>query len=155
MKLSTKARYGLRATAELALRKIAGNGNTRPVSISTIAKRQGIPEQYLRQIFVPLKKAGIVEAVRGKSGGFLLARGPEEISALEVVQAMGEELGPVFCVSEPGACERVSECPTHSLWCKLGDAVRKALETTTVKELAEMCPRRGSKTLPSGHTFDI
>ena len=155
MKLSTKARYGLRATAELALRKIAGNGTTRPVPLTEIAKRQGIPEQYLRQIFMPLKRAGVVKAVRGKNGGYLLARSPEEITALKIVQAMGEELGPVFCVGTPSACRRVSECPTHPLWCKLADAVREALRTTTVAQLAEMCPRRGRRALMRGHVFDI
>jgi DNA-binding IscR family transcriptional regulator len=49
----------------------------------------------------------------------------------------------------------VSECPTHPLWCKLADAVRKALEITSVKQLAETCPQRGSRTLPNGHMFDI
>lgn len=155
MKLSTRARYALRAAAELALRKVAGNGGTRPVPLAAIAKRQGISEQYLRQIFMPLKRAGIVRAVRGKRGGYLLGREPGEISALEVVRAMGEKLEPVFCVGRPSSCRRASECPTHPLWCKLADAMREALATTTVGQLAEMCPKRGRLALPRGHTFDI
>ncbi|MHC4251972.1 MAG: RrF2 family transcriptional regulator [Planctomycetota bacterium] len=155
LKLSTKARYGLRATAELALRKVVENGGTRPVPLSSIAKRQGIPEQYLRQIFMPLKRAGIVKAVRGKNGGYLLGRKPEKISALDVVRAMGELLEPVFCVGTPSKCRRVGECPTHPLWCKLADAMRQALSTTSVAQLAEMCPKRGRLALPQGHTFNI
>ena len=109
MKLSTKARYGLRATTELALRKVAGNGSTRPVPLSTIAKRQGIPEQYLRQIFLLLKRAGIVKAVRGKRGGYLLGREPEAIAALDVVWAMGERLEPQFPTAELVDREKLSE----------------------------------------------
>ena len=155
MKLSTKARYGLRAAAELALRASAGNGSALPVPLAAIAKRQGIPEQYLRQIFVSLKRARLVKAVRGTRGGYLLGREPEDISALDVVGAMGEEMAPVFCVRKPSACRRVSECPTHPLWCKLADAMREALSTTTVAQLAEMCPRRGRLALPRGHMFAI
>jgi len=155
LKLSTKARYGLRATAELALRKVAEKGGPRPVPLSAIAKRQDIPEQYLRQIFMPLKRAGIVKAVRGKNGGYVLGREPGKISALDVVRAMGERLEPVFCVGRPSGCRRVGECPTHPLWCKLADAMREALSTTTVAQLAEMCPKRGRLALPRGHAFDI
>jgi len=113
------------------------------VPLSAIAKRQGISEQYLRQIFMPLKRSGIVKAVRGKRGGYLLGRRPEGITALEVVEAMGERLAPVFCVGAPSKCRRVAECPTHPLWRRLADAMRGVLSTTTVAQLARDCPRRG------------
>jgi len=142
LKLSTKTRYGLRATAELALRGSATNGDARPVPLSAIAKRQGISEQYLRQIVMPLKRAGIVRAVRGKRGGYMLAREPGEITALDVVRAMGERLDLVFCVGKPSACERRKECPTHPLWSRLAEAMRRELSETTVAQLARECPGR-------------
>jgi Rrf2 family protein len=155
LKFSTKTRYGLRAIAELALRGSGENGNNSPVPLSRIAKRQGISEQYLRQLVMPLKRAGIVKAVRGKQGGYYLGRRPGDISALDVVEAMGEHLDLVFCVGEPSACKRSSECPTHPLWCKLAAALREALASTSVAQLAEMCPKRGRLALERGHTFNI
>ena len=123
--------------------------------LSSIAKRQGISEQYLRQLVMPLKRAGIVNAARGKQGGYYLEREPANISALDVIEAMGEHLELVLCVGEPTTCERVSECPTHPLWCKLAAALRQALASTSVAQLAEMCPKRGRLALERGHTFSI
>ncbi len=155
MKLSTRTRYGLRAAVELALRGAWKGSDTRPVPLASVAKRQGISEQYLRQIFMHLNHANIVEAVQGRSGGYLLARKPELVSALDVVKALGEEIEPVFCVRRPSKCRRVRECPTHPLWAKLGDLLKEALSTATVARLAERCPRRGQGSLPRGYMFRI
>lgn len=69
MKLSTKGRYGLRALIDLAL-----YSETEPVSINTIAERQGLSERYLEQLMALLKKNGIVKSIRGASGGYTLAK---------------------------------------------------------------------------------
>jgi len=155
LKLSTKTRYGLRATAELALRGSGTDGDARPVPLSAIAKRQGISEQYLRQIVMPLKRAGIVKAVRGKRGGYLLAREPGEITALDVVRAMGERMELVFCVGAPSKCKRVDECPTHPLWRGLAEAMRRELSETTVAQLARECPKQGRPSCPHGRPLGI
>lgn len=73
MKLSTKGRYGLRAMVD-----IAGNGGEGAVSISSIAQRQNLSESYLEQLMSLLRKAGIIESVRGAGGGYRLARPPPE-----------------------------------------------------------------------------
>ena len=75
MKISTKGRYGLKAMFELACRY----GET-PVSIRAIAEAQGISEHYLEQLFKKLRKAGVVQSIRGAQGGYALARPPEEIT---------------------------------------------------------------------------
>ena len=155
MKLSTRARYGLRATTELALLREGLDGEAKPVPLARIAKRQGIPEQYLRQIFLSLRRAGIVRAVRGTSGGYLLGREPVDISARDVVRAMGERLEPVFCIREPSECERAAECPTRPLWSKLARAMETALSTTTVAQLAETCPGKGCPASAPGYMFNI
>jgi Rrf2 family iron-sulfur cluster assembly transcriptional regulator len=177
VKLSTRTRYGLRAVAELALRgawkgapEAPASGKSgsalarlpvrrqtggRPVPLAAIAKRQGISEQYLRQIFMRLRRAGVVRGVLGKSGGYLLARDPGLTSALDVVRALGEQIDPVFCVRAPSRCRRVKECPTHPLWAKLGDLLKEALSATTVAELAERCPTRGRQSMPRGYVFEI
>ncbi len=154
MKLSTRTRYGLRAVVELALRG-SGSPGAAPVPLSVVAKRQGISESYLRQILLKLKRAGLVDAVRGRSGGYLLAREPAKISALDVAKALGEDLGPVQCVTRPSACRRRRECPTYPLWCRLGDIFKEALSATTVAELADRCPGRGKQSMPRGNVFQI
>ena len=155
MRLSTRTRYGLRAAVELALRGAWKGSEKRPVPLAAIAKRQGIPEQYLRQIFMHLNHASIVESTMGKHGGYRLAREPERTSALDVAKALGEEIEPVFCVRTPSRCRRVRECPTHPLWARLADAVKETLAATTVAELAERCPARGKQPMPRGYAFQI
>jgi Rrf2 family iron-sulfur cluster assembly transcriptional regulator len=85
MKLSTKGRYAMVALADIAMQK----GDTR-VSLSEIARRQDISLAYLEQLFVRLRRAGLVESVRGPGGGYRLARAPEEIRVSEVLEAVEE-----------------------------------------------------------------
>jgi len=153
--LSTRTRYGLRAAVELALRGAWRGSGARPVPLAAVAKRQGISERYLRQIFMHLGRAGVVAAELGRRGGYRLAREPGRITALDVTKALGEELGPVFCVRRPSRCRRVRECPTYPLWGKLADAVTDILGATTVAELAERCPTRGRSALSRGCMFHI
>ena len=75
MKLSTKGRYGLRALIDLAQ-----HGGEGPVSITSIAERQEISERYLEQLMSKLKKAGIIQSIRGAQGGYVLAKELEEVS---------------------------------------------------------------------------
>ena len=79
MKLSTKGRYGLRAIVDLAVNQQQG-----PVSISSIAARQSLSENYLEQLMSRLKKAELVRSVRGAQGGYVLQRDPEKISVGDV-----------------------------------------------------------------------
>ena len=83
MKLSTKGRYGLKAMVDLTV--AYGRGY---VSIATLAQQQGISESYLEQLIASLKKAGLVESVRGAQGGYALSRKPEDIDVGEVLRAL-------------------------------------------------------------------
>src|SRR6476469_7353532 len=83
VKLSSRSEYGIRALLELAQRR--GQG---PIQSRDIAERQEIPDAYLNQLLLTLRKAGIVQSVRGPAGGHLLAKAPEGISMAEVVGAL-------------------------------------------------------------------
>ena len=133
MKLSTKGRYGLRALVDLALHEKEG-----PVSLGSIAKRQDISEGYLEQLMRLLKKAELVESVRGVSGGYRLKRDSGEISVGEVLRALEGEVRPVDCsgFSEEG-CSRADQCVTKYIWKKINDSVQKAVDDTTLKELLD------------------
>ena len=157
MKLSTRARYALRATTELALCG-AYKGSNRTgsvVSLSQVAERQGIDAQYLRQIFATLRRKGILKSIHGRTGGYSLARDPERINAYQILTAIGEDLGLVQCVRKPSSCKRLKECPTYPLYCRLADQHKEILTATTLAELADRCPGRGTHSLPRGYTFEI
>ncbi len=132
MRLSTVGRYALRAMVDLACHATEG-----PVPRYEIAARQEVSEQYLAQLFLKLKHAGLVESVRGPGGGYLLAAAPDEITAGDVLRAVEETLAPVFCVAddEDAVCHRADGCPTHWLWQRLGAAIRLTLDSVTLAEL--------------------
>jgi len=83
VKLSSRSEYGIRALLELAQRR--GQG---PIQSREIAERQDIPDAYLNQLLLTLRKAGIVQSVRGPAGGHLLAHPPERVTMAEVIGAL-------------------------------------------------------------------
>ncbi|MBR1487034.1 MAG: Rrf2 family transcriptional regulator, partial [Synergistaceae bacterium] len=108
MRLSTTARYGLKAMSDLCVNLERNNS---PISVSDIAARQNIPVNYLEQLFGKLKRKGILESVRGAQGGYLLARPAEEISIADILNALDEPFIFGSCQTEKG-CENAVTCPT-------------------------------------------
>lgn len=135
MWVSTRAQYGMRALVEVALA-----GDT-PLSLNTIAQRQDLSQQYLEQIFSHLRRAGIVESVRGAHGGYRLARPTDQIDSLEVVELLEGSVAPVACLDDNETCLRVGNCSTESLWRQVDLAVRQVLSGTTLADL--VAERRG------------
>ena len=148
MKLSTRTRYGLRAMIELA-----AYGSKGPLMVRKIAEKQKISKKYLDIIFTSLKLAGLVRAIRGATGGFLLTRVPEEILVSEIVAALEGALAPVDCCQSPDLCERSNACAAQQLWLRLEAAIRDTLESVTLADLVKdqaaldaeppFCPTRG------------
>ena len=131
LRLSSTARYGLRAMSDLC----ASSGNN-PVSVSDIASRQNIPATYLEQLFGRLRRGGLLESVRGAQGGYKLARSAEEISIADILKALGEPVIFGSCQTDKG-CENALKCPTFRLWRKVKGSVDEILETTTLKDIAD------------------
>ncbi len=134
MKVSTKGRYGLRAMMDLA----AHQGDGKPVFLSDIAKRQDISEKYLEQIFSTLRTAGLVTTVRGRKGGFLLAKPPTEITASDMVTILEGPSILVDCVSKPKTCDRSEACATRDIWSLLGSKIDEVLSGFTLEQLVTM-----------------
>ena len=88
MKLGTKGRY-----AVMSMVALAKSDNVIPLSLNDLSEREGISLTYLEQLFVKLRKKGLVESQRGPGGGYLLARSPEQINVLEVLSAVDETIG--------------------------------------------------------------
>ena len=132
MRLSTKGRYGLRAVVDLAV-----NGQAEAVSISSIAMRQNLSESYLEQLIAKLRKAGIVNSVRGAGGGYVLARRPEEITVGDILRALEGRLCVVECPDNQNDCDKYDTCVTKYVWKRINDSINNVVDTMTLKEVIQ------------------
>ncbi|MGE5405438.1 MAG: RrF2 family transcriptional regulator [Candidatus Saccharibacteria bacterium] len=132
MKLSTKGRYGLRAMLDMALHQDQG-----PITVNSIADREGLSDRYLEQLMVPLKKVGLVKSVRGAQGGYILAKEPKDITVGDIIRALEGPVAPVDCVSEdrPEECSRSEACVTRIVWAKIRDSISEVLDSFTLEDL--------------------
>ncbi len=132
MKISMKSDYSLRAVLELA--RHYGQGT---VQTSDLASRQDIPEPYLEQLLIGLRKANIIRSVRGPQGGHSLARPPQEITVGEIIVALEGSVAPRECVQEQECCSRSANCVQRDIWMQVDEATRKVLDSTTIAALLE------------------
>jgi len=136
MKLSLRGEYALRALLVLGL-----NYDDQVVSISAISAEQNIPKRFLEQILNELKKAGLVQSRRGVSGGYRLAKRPDQIPLSTIVRHLEGALAPISCVSErfyeKCSCPDESRCAIRSVMKEIRDAVVKIAERVTVADLCE------------------
>ncbi len=132
MKISTKGRYGLRALIDLAQ-----YGEIEPVSINSIATRQGISERYLEQLMTMLKKAGLVKSIRGAGGGYVLAREMEKISVGDVLRALEGDLKPVECAAynPEDSCEAAGGCVAKYVWQRINESINKTVDEINLSQL--------------------
>lgn len=120
----------MRAMFDLAVHFSQG-----PIQTKDIAKRQQIPARYLGQLFIPLRRAGLVRSLRGIHGGFTLTRPPAEILLSEIIRATEGSVAPVRCVDEPKLCPQSDVCITRNIWTEMGRAISQVLESTTLQDL--------------------
>jgi Rrf2 family protein len=132
MKLSTRGRYGARAVLELAKHYEKG-----VLKLDEIAKRQDISRKYLEQIMMALISAGQVRTVRGKRGGFILTRPPEQVRLSEVLRVLEGSMSPVFCLDDPNSCKRAKDCVTRDVWKRMNKAMMGVLDSITLRDLAD------------------
>ena len=134
MRLSTRGRYALRAMIDLAL-----HTDGEPVLRSDIAERQEISADYIEQLFVKLRKAGLIESVKGPGGGYLLAQSAEQIRVGDIIRTVEGPIALAHCVApqQEAVCHRVDSCVTHLLWQRLSDKVAEVLDSVTLEELCD------------------
>ncbi len=131
MMISTRGRYALRILVDLAEARAESF-----VTLREIAERQAISEKYLESIVKLLVRADILEGLRGKGGGYRLARSPEEINVLGVLRLTEGSLAPVACLEENSRpCARAAQCRTLPLWKGLNDVVTEYLGGFTIRDL--------------------
>ena len=133
MRISTKGRYALRLMLDLALHDTGEN-----IALKTIAKRQNISGKYLEQIIGMLTKAGFVKSVRGSSGGYRLAKAPEEYTVGDILRLTEGDLAPVPCAAQdPADCPRSEDCATLPVWRGLNRVINEYLDGITLQDLLD------------------
>ena len=133
MKMSTRTRYGVRMLIDLAR-----NYNKGPFQINAISKLEEISEKYLGQITIILKSSGIINSVKGASGGFFLTRDPAEINLKDVVRILEGDINIVECINNKDSCNRSTKCVTKNIWKEVNEAIESTLEKYTLKDLVDM-----------------
>ena len=126
--------------AELAIRgtlTLARNSGDGPMPLKEICEARELPRDYMARIFGDLSRAQIVAAVRGKGGGYRLARPAETISLLDIIEAVEGPLALNLCQFDPPQCEE-RDCPVRPVWTDLQETVRRALKSKTLDML--VCP---------------
>ena len=133
MLISTKGRYALRVMLELS-----DHARDEYVPLSVIAKKQDISEKYLESILVVLSKAGAIDALRGKGGGYRLNRDPRDYTIGGILRLVEGSLAPVTCLDcKPNGCARTVECRTLPLWEKLYALIENYLDGVTLADLKD------------------
>ena len=131
MLISTKGRYALRVMLELA-----SHYPGRYMPLSEIADNQHISEKYLESIVSMLSRAGEIEGLRGKGGGYRLSKNPDEYSVGEIIRLTEGSIAPVSCLDcKPNPCEYASTCKTLPLWEKLDTVICNFLDSVKLSDL--------------------
>jgi Rrf2 family protein len=132
MKISTKGRYATRAMMDLA-----SHYDEAPIPLRDISHRQGISLRYLEQIVSPLIAGKLIGSTRGPRGGIRLAKPPEKIRLIDIIQLLEGPIAPVECIENPRVCARAKSCATRDIWTDLARAMCGVLESTTLQDLVE------------------
>ncbi|MGH6814236.1 MAG: Rrf2 family transcriptional regulator [Hyphomicrobiaceae bacterium] len=148
MELNTAGRYAVMAMADLAKQE-----SDAATSLATIAARQNLSAAYLEQLFLKLRRAGLVESARGRHGGYRLGRRACDISIADIMRAVEEETRMTSCLGENSVgCRGKEKCLTHDLWHALGENIRGFLESVSLQEVLDGIPaaKRRSRTAARG-----
>ena len=133
MIVSTKGRYALRVMVHFAV-----HGGEGFFALKEIAESEGISQKYLESIMTTLSKAGFVDAVHGKGGGYRLNRQPKDYTVGSILKLTEGSLAAVSCTTQgPSACGRASCCQTKPMWDKLDSMIDEFFEGITLQDLLE------------------
>jgi Rrf2 family protein len=129
MRISTKGRYSLEALLYMALLPEGDYSSTRE-----IAEKTGLSDGYLEQLFIPLRKAGIVKGIRGPQGGYLPAKALDQIKVGDILRTVEGALEPVDCIKSKD-CPMAAECLSRNTWAELYQQINKCVDSVTLADL--------------------
>jgi Rrf2 family transcriptional regulator, iron-sulfur cluster assembly transcription factor len=131
MKLTTRGHYGVKAMLDLSLQPNYG-----PASVSAIAARQCLPIPYLEKLLIELRRAGLVESIRGVSGGYKLAKTPTQISLNDILIAVGESMVVDRSADNQSTVDNLAtDWVTQMLWRRLNEKLQAALSSISLADL--------------------
>jgi len=130
MEISTRVRYAVRIMLDLAL-----STDTSLIRGKEISERQGISLSYLDNLMVPLRTAGLVRAVRGPGGGFILAKPPAQIKISNIWAAVEGPICLVDCLHKPELCPQYEQCTTRNIWLEANQAFDAVLESWSLEDM--------------------
>lgn len=133
MKLTTRARYALRAMIQIARYSEEG----KRVNLSDIAEKTSLSRRYLEQLVIPLKNASLVKGISGKEGGYMLAKPAQDIKVGDIIQAAIGPINIVDCVNDPETCLKVDWCECRPLYILLNMKIKDALNEFTLADLSD------------------
>ena len=129
MRLTTKGRFAVTAMIDLAM-----NAKDHAVKLNAISERQHISLSYLEQLFSKLRRAGLVESIRGPGGGYILGKAADQINIAQIIAAAEDRLDATLC-SGKANCHGGTPCITHNLWEGLNQAIHEHLSNVTLASL--------------------
>ena len=148
MRLTTKGRFAVTAMIDLAL-----NAQNNAVKLNSISERQQISLSYLEQLFSKLRRAGLVESIRGPGGGYILGRDVGEINIAEIIAAAEDELDATLCKGKAN-CQSGAPCLTHNLWENLNHTINAYLSSVTLAGLlAQQQPDKNTQIVKITHIY--
>ena len=137
LKVSAKARYALRFVLDIAAHAEEGKLRTGP----EIAKAQNLSEKFLSRIVIPLREKGIVASVRGTAGGFRLAKSAEDITLLEIVEAMQGPIAVLDCLLPGADCDRLRTCIARRVWLDVSQSISRKLAGISIRSILAHGPK--------------
>jgi Rrf2 family protein len=117
---------------------LAHNYGQEPVSVGDISGRQGISVKFVEQVIRPLKKAGLINSVRGPKGGYYLAKNPEQINVGQIVRLLETHSDLAGCISKPENCNRSDDCRVRQVWRNATNALYDYLDSISLFDLITM-----------------
>ena len=132
MIVSTKGRYALRVMLDLCEHPREGF-----TPLQEISDRQGISKEYLNSILKILVEHGLLESLRGKGGGYKLARSPEDYRLGTILRTVEGDLSPVSCVQDDHHCPNSSQCRSHAVWQELDKVISDYLDSIRLTDFME------------------
>lgn len=133
MKISTRPRYALRLMLDISRH----TKDDKPIHLSEIARRNNLSKGYLEQLVVSLKNAQLIRSFSGRSGGYRLVKPPEQITLLEIFQAIMGPINLVECVGHPEECIRSDFCECRILWELLHLRITNVLADYSLRDLTD------------------
>ena len=148
MRLTTKGRFAVTAMIDLAL-----NAQNNAVKLNSISERQQISLSYLEQLFSKLRRAGLVESIRGPGGGYILGRDAGEINIAQIIAAAEDDLDATLCKGKAN-CQSGAPCLTHNLWENLNHTINAYLSSVTLAGLlAQQQPDKNTQIVKITHIY--